>query len=115
MGSQARMQQAWPPLCCLLGGVLAVAALAPPIPPPAFATTAITAPPTIAALVQPCPAYTCTSCGRDMVVLVGEAPAESLCHRCRMLPGWHGRPEVVALCETDEQVLATAGEEVGHA
>ncbi len=53
-----------------------------------------------------CPEFDCTSCGRSMVVLVGEAPAEPLCHRCRMLPGWHRRPEAVALFELDEQLLA---------
>ena len=55
-----------------------------------------------------CPEFDCASCGRSMVVLVGGAPCEPLCHRCRMLPGWHKRPEVTAAIEVDEHLLAAA-------
>ena len=54
----------------------------------------------------PCPEYNCTQCGRSMIVLVGDAPVQPVCHRCRMLPGWHKRPEIVAACEQDEVELA---------
>ncbi len=55
---------------------------------------------------EPCPEFDCTSCGRTMIVLVGETPNQPRCHRCRMLPGWHKRPEVVALCNLNGQLLA---------
>ena len=58
--------------------------------------------------VRPCPEFDCASCGRSMVVLVGDAPVEPYCHRCRMLPGWHKKPEVAAAIEVDEQLLAAA-------
>ena len=56
-----------------------------------------------------CLSFECPGCGFGVVALCTDPRIEPRCHRCRMSPGWHRRPETVASFELDATLIA-AGE-----